>query len=159
MATFVIVGATGDLAHRMLLPALFRLWSDGAISRDFAVLGVSRRPWSDDDLRRFARDGVARTAEPDAQAWAEFAQRLHFVSCDSTTPDACASLAEALRDVEERHRTGGNRLFYLASPPSTYEPFLKALSHSGLLRRRTEPWTRLIVEKPFGSDEASARRG
>jgi len=158
MATFVIVGATGDLAHRMLLPALFRLWSDGAISRDFAVLGVSRRPWSDDDLRRFARDGVARTAEPDAQAWAEFAQRLHFVSCDSTTPDACASLAEALRDVEERHRTGGNRLFYLASPPSTYEPFLKALSHSGLLRRRTEPWTRLIVEKPFGSDEASARR-
>ena len=137
MGTFVIVGATGDLAQRMLLPALFRLWSDGAVSPDFAVLGVSRRPWSDDDLRRFAREGVALTGEPDAQAWAGFAQRLHFASGDSTTPEACAFLAEALRDVEERHHTGGNRLFYLASPPSTYEPFLRSLSHSGLLHLRT----------------------
>src|SRR3990170_1669456 len=158
MATFVIVGATGDLAQRMLLPALFRLWSDGAISRDFAVLGVSRRPWSDDDLRRFAREGVARTGEPDAQAWAGFAQRLHFASGDTTTPESCAFLAEALHDVETRHHPGGDRLFYLASPPSTYEPFLQALSHSGLLRRQSEPWTRLIIEKPFGSDETSARR-
>jgi len=158
MATFVIVGATGDLAQRMLLPALFRLWSDGAISRDFAVLGVSRRPWTDDDLRRFARDGVARTGEPEGQAWAAFAPRLHFASGDTTTPESCGFLTEALRDVEERHHTGGNRLFYLASPPSTYEPFLRALAHSGLLHRGTEPWTRLIIEKPFGSDEASARR-
>ena len=158
MATFVIVGATGDLAQRMLLPALFRLWTDGAIGRDFAVLGVSRRPWTDDDLRRFAREGVARTGEPDSDAWAGFAERLHFASGDTTRPEACVFLADALRGVEERHETGGNRLFYLASPPSTYEAFLGALSHSGLLHRRGEPWTRLIIEKPFGSDEVSARR-
>src|SRR3970282_2271996 len=112
MATFVIVGATGDLAQRMLLPALFRLWSDGAISRDFAVLGVSRRPWTDDDLRRFAREGVARTGEPDSDAWAGFAERLHFASGDTTRPEGCVFLADALRGVEERHETGGNRFFY-----------------------------------------------
>lgn len=158
MPTFVIIGATGDLSQRMLLPALFRLWSDGAISRDFAILGVSRRPWTDDDLRRFAREGIARAGEPDGGAWAEFAQRLHFARGDTTTAEACAFLAEALRGVEEAHQTGGDRLFYLASPPSTYEPFLQALAHSGLLRRGKEPWTRLVVEKPFGSDESSARR-
>lgn len=158
MATFVIVGATGDLAQRMLLPALFRLWSDGAISRDFAVLGVSRRGWSDGDFQRFTREGIARAGEPDAEAWAGFAERLHFVSGDPTTPEACAFLAEALYRVENHHHTGGNRLFYLASPPSTYEPFLRELAQTGLVHRRSEPWTRLIIEKPFGSDESSARR-
>src|SRR3970282_143682 len=64
MATFVIVGATGDLAQRMLLPALFRLWSDGALSRDFGVLGVARRPWNDDDLRRVARAGAPTPRGP-----------------------------------------------------------------------------------------------
>ena len=158
MATFVIVGATGDLAHRMLLPALFRLWSDGAISRDFAVLGVSRRAWRDDDFRRFAREGVARTGAPETHAWDAFAERLHFASGDPTTSEACAFLATALKEAEARHATGGNRLFYLASPPSTYEAFLRELARSGLVHRRTEPWTRLIVEKPFGTDEATARR-
>jgi glucose-6-phosphate 1-dehydrogenase len=158
MSTFVIVGASGDLSQRMLLPALFRLWSDGAIQRDFAVLGISRRAWTDEDLRRFALEGVARTGEPESQAWAGFAQRLHFVSGDPTTREACVLLSDALRSVEARHHTGGNRLFYLASPPSTYEPFLRELGHSGLVHRQSDPWTRLIVEKPFGSDEESARR-
>jgi glucose-6-phosphate 1-dehydrogenase len=155
--TFIIVGATGDLAQRLLLPALYRLRADGQIPDRFAVVGFSRRGWSDDAFRAFARDGIA-PGELDAEAWRRFAAHLYFVSGDSTKDDDLGSLGRGLAAIEERHETGGNRIFYVASPPSTYAPLLTALGHTGLVRRDGPgPWTRVIMEKPFGHDEASAR--
>ncbi|MDQ7820766.1 MAG: glucose-6-phosphate dehydrogenase [Armatimonadota bacterium] len=157
---FVIIGATGDLSQRLLLPALYRLFTEGALSRSLAVVGMSRRAMTDDQFRAFARDGVAATgAPPDAERWQEFAERLVFVSADSTREADYARLARTLAAVEERFQTGGNRLFYIAAPPSTYEAILAHLGHSELVRYGSRrPWTRVVIEKPFGADEASARR-
>lgn len=157
--TLIIIGATGDLAQRLLLPALFRLRVDGQIPDRFAVIGFSRRGWSDDDFRAFAREGAARGGEVDEESWRRFADHLYFVSGDSTKDEDLRKLAQALEKIEDSHRTGGNRIFYVASPPSTYEPLLTALGRIGLIRRDgPSPWTRVIIEKPFGHDEASARR-
>jgi len=154
---FVIIGATGDLAQRLLLPALFHLHADGLLPDDFAVVGFSRRGWSDDDFRAFAREGLAPDRRA-GEAWDRFAPHLYFISGDSTREDDLGTLGRALREIEARHRTGGNRLFYIASPPSTYGPLLQDLGRVGLVRRAGGGWTRLIIEKPFGHDEASARR-
>ena len=157
--TLIIVGATGDLAQRLLLPALFRLRVDAQIPDRFAVVGFSRRGWSHDDFRTFAREGAARAGEVDEDAWRRFADHLYFVSGDSTKDEDLRALAQALEKIEDSHRTGGNRIVYVASPPSTYEPLLTALGRIGLIRKDgASPWTRVIIEKPFGHDEASARR-
>jgi glucose-6-phosphate 1-dehydrogenase len=156
----VIIGATGDLSQRLLLPALYRLFTEGAISRSLAVVGMSRRAMTDDQFRAFARDGVAAAGGPlELDRWEAFAGRLAYVSADSTREADYARLARTLHAVEERFQTGGNRLFYIASPPSTYEAVLSHLGHSELVRYGSRrPWTRVVIEKPFGRDEASARR-
>lgn len=154
--TFIIVGATGDLAQRLLLPALYHLRVEGEIPDGFAVVGFSRRAWSDDAFRAFAREGIP--GPRDDEAWRRFAPHLYFIQGDSTRPDDLAALGGGLAAIEARHGTQGNRIFYVASPPSTYGPLLTALGNAGLVRRQTSgPWTRLIVEKPYGRDEASAR--
>ncbi|HXF81727.1 MAG TPA: glucose-6-phosphate dehydrogenase [bacterium] len=154
--TFIIIGATGDLAQRLLLPALYHLRADGQIPDRFAVVGFSRRGWSDDTFRSFARQGLPAGAL-DAEAWERFAPHLYFVPGDSTKAADLTVLGQALAAIETRHATGGNCIFYIASPPSTYHALLSALGRQGLVRRGDRPWTRIIVEKPFGGDEASAR--
>lgn len=155
----VIFGASGDLSHRLLLPALYRLFTEGAISPSLAVVGMSRRGMSDEDFRAFARAGVAQSSQPDAESWGRFAERLYYVSGDSTKTADYAKLASFLQEIERKQVTGGNRIFYLASPPSTYESILTNLGQTELVRYgRREPWNRVIIEKPFGHDEASARR-
>lgn len=155
----VIIGATGDLSQRMLLPALYRLHSEGAVASSLAVVGMSRRGMTHDQFRAFARDGVARDTTIDPASWASFAERLFYVSADSTKEADYAHVARMLAEVEPRFSTGGNRLFYLAAPPSTYEAILTNLGRNELIRPGSrQPWTRVIIEKPFGHDEASARR-
>ncbi len=155
----VVIGATGDLSQRLLLPALYRLQSEGAVSPSFALVGMSRRPMTHDQFRAFARDGVAQSTTVDPATWSPFAERLFYVSADSTKESDYAHLARMLSEVEPRFATGGNRLFYLAAPPSTYEMILTHLGHSELVRYGGgAPWTRVIIEKPFGHDEASAGR-
>jgi glucose-6-phosphate 1-dehydrogenase len=155
----VVIGATGDLSQRLLLPALYRLHSEGAISPALAVVGMSRRPMTHEQFRTFALSGVTQSIAVDPASWATFAARLFYVSADSTKEADYAHLARMLSDVEPRFATGGNRLFYLAAPPSTYELILTNLGRGELIRYGGgPPWTRVIIEKPFGHDEASARR-
>ena len=155
----VIFGARGDLTQRLLMPALYRLYTEGAISPALAVVGTSRRTMSDEEFRAFAREGVARSSDPNPDGWRRFAERLYFVAGDSTAAADYATLAHTLHEVEARHSTQGNRIFYLASPPSTYEGILTNLGRAELVRYGMQrPWTRVIIEKPFGHNEASARR-
>jgi glucose-6-phosphate 1-dehydrogenase len=158
---FVIFGATGDLAKRMLLPALFRLFAEGALSDRLAIVGVARRELSDDAFREMVRDIIAK-AHPlvDSSHRDRFIERLYFVAADSTRAGDYHKIGRLLNTVEERHETGGNRVFYLAVPPSTFEGIITTLGEMDLVHRNGggQGWNRVIIEKPFGHDEASAEQ-
>jgi glucose-6-phosphate 1-dehydrogenase len=164
--TMVIFGALGDLARRKLLPAIYQLMKEHLVHEDFAVLGVARDQSTDDDFRKAMREALGRSDEVhnlDDTLWQELCKRLFYVSADLTNADDYAAIGTRLADVEKnRQRDECNRLFYLAVPPSVFEPIVRNLSVSGLApRTRTaddRPWTRIVVEKPFGRSLDSARQ-
>jgi glucose-6-phosphate 1-dehydrogenase len=155
----VIFGASGDLTKRKLLPALVNLARDGLLPRDFAVLGISRRPMSDQDFRRkLAADLRAlspQAVEPDLWRWLE--PRLFYHSGDLHSPETYRALAERLARCDREQGTGGNYLFYLATSPEYFAEVGRRLGESGLAHETEGHWRRLIVEKPFGHDLASAK--
>src|SRR3989449_7629936 len=154
----VIIGATGDLSQRLLFPALYRLFSEGAIAGSLAIVGMSRRGMTHEQFRIFVREGVQRDVAIDAASWGRFAERLFYVSADSMKEADYAHLARTLADVEPRFGTGGEPLFYPAPPPSTYETILTKLGRGELIRYWRRPlWTRAIIEKTFRRGEATAR--
>lgn len=160
-ATFVIFGVTGDLSQRLLLPALFRLFNERAIPEGFAVVGVSRRTMRGEEFKQVVKDAVTHVhGEVDEAAWKRFAARLYYAAGDFSTKGNQGPLAFVVQQAEQQHRTGGNRVFHLATPPSTYTAILSTLGEMELVRpnRRDGAWNRVIIEKPFGHDEASARR-
>jgi glucose-6-phosphate 1-dehydrogenase len=151
----VIFGASGDLAHRKLAPALFALHRQKLLPERFALVGYSRRPENDAALRASLRETAAGG---DAAAWAGFERLVHHVRGDFDTPAGYAALAARLAELDRSAGTQGNRLFYLATPPAAFPAILRGLSESGLLRPPgATPWTRVVIEKPFGHDLASAR--
>jgi glucose-6-phosphate 1-dehydrogenase len=160
-AAFVIFGATGDLSQRMLLPALFRLVRDREVPEEFAVAGFSRRPLSHDEFRAFARKSIETyggpVAEPD---WSRFAGRLYYAAGQFVEAQDYGQLERLLPQVEQDHGTHGNRVFYLSAPPSTYEAILRTLGTTGLVHHssRGGTCTRIVIEKPFGTDQESAQR-
>jgi glucose-6-phosphate 1-dehydrogenase len=138
----VLFGITGDLARKMLLPALYRLFERGLL--EVPVVGVTTRNWDLGALRAHVREAVtAAVAEVDEKTFARFAERLRLVSGVDAHPGAYARLEDAVH---------GYAAYYLAVPPSLFLPMAKALAGSGLNRQAT-----LVVEKPFGHDLASAR--
>ena len=156
----VLFGATGDLARRKLIPALYHLASAGALPEDFAVVGVSRTvPDAEAWRARLLESTLAhsRTQGVDRPAWDRFATRLHTVAGDLSQPDSLAGLRALLDRLAPI--TQGNALFYLSTPSSAAEGALRSLSEAGLLPRAADgqPWRRVIVEKPFGRDLQSAR--
>jgi glucose-6-phosphate 1-dehydrogenase len=165
--TMIILGGTGDLTRRKLIPALFHLTCDGLLPAEFHVVGVAREIMTDAAFRELMRAAVTEHGDgaPDDGNWASFAARLHYVGGDLDDAATYAALEERLSAIE-RGSAGGNgegrgRLFHLALPPSVYQEVLVHLSASGLAPRRDDPgsrpWVRIIVEKPFGRDLASAR--
>jgi glucose-6-phosphate 1-dehydrogenase len=143
---------------------LFDLFAEGLLSQNFAVVGFSRSPLSDADFRASLRAGVARFARHtpiDEQAWSRFGSALHYHSGQFDDPASYAELATRLSEVDREHGTLGNRLFYLATPPELFPVIICKLGELGLNRRpETNPqaFVRIVVEKPFGTDLASARR-
>lgn len=154
-ATFVIFGVTGDLTHRKLIPALYRLHRQHFLPPGFRVLGVGRRDWGDDGLRRTVRESVAAAsgAPPAADEWRDFDALFGYVRGDFDSPGLYRALDDALRE------TPPSRLTYLATPPDAFGPILTGLTKAGLIHPggRDTPWSRVIIEKPFGHDLASAR--
>ncbi len=157
--SLVIFGATGDLTRRKLLPALFALYASRTLPEPFTIVAVARTDMTDEEFRRRMREAVTefgRVQPPSETVWERFAGALRYVPGDPKDPALYPRLAQALEGIERERGTGGNRLFYCATPPSLYEPIVDHLGRSGLARV-AGGWTRIVVEKPFGRDLASAR--
>ena len=149
----VVYGASGDLTQRKLVPALEALAADGRLSNAFAVVGVARTPMSDDDFRARIREAV-----PDAcAAWDDLVAGFRYVSGSYTGAETFERLGRVLDELDESVGTGGNRVHYLATVPDAFAGVASALGRHGLAAPRDDAsFVRLVVEKPFGRDLASA---
>jgi glucose-6-phosphate 1-dehydrogenase len=159
--TVVLFGATGDLTHRKIVPALYQLARAGELPSAFGLLATSTSVGPSDAYRGQLRQSVERFSggkAVDGPAWSAFASTIDTVAGDYTTPAAWPALRAAIEAAEKRRGTGGNRLFYLAVPPASFPPILAGLREAGLVHAANgKPWSRVVIEKPFGRDLASAR--
>src|SRR4051794_18194703 len=130
----VLFGATGDLAHRKLMPALYHLDRGGNLPGDFAVVGFARRDWDDEQLRAEFAKSMGPSMGPDfAGAWPQFASHLAFVPGSFDDPEGYAKLKARLEQLERTHGTRGNRLFYLAVAPEYFATIINQLGEAGLI--------------------------
>ena len=157
--TMVIFGATGDLTRRKLFPALYQLAAEHLLAPHFAVLAVGREPDETDvsyrDKMRAAIEESDEVKRVDEEVWRWLAQRTFYAGGDATDISAYTTICQRLEEIEkDRAEEERNRFFYLAVPPSVFEPIVQRLSSSGLVPRHedptTHPWARVVVEKPFG---------
>ena len=155
----VIFGASGDLTRRKLIPSLYNLAADGILPDDFAIIGVARREWTREVFIQQLRDALPEfaTRKVDAALWAKFEERIHFCHGSFDEPQTYEKLKAMLGECEKQHRTGGNALFYLSEQPVAFAGIAQQLSGHELLTETPSAWRRVIIEKPFGHDLASAR--
>jgi glucose-6-phosphate 1-dehydrogenase len=154
----VIFGANGDLTKRKLLPALYRLAYDRRLAAGFAVIGTSRTALSDEQFRERMLEAVKEFSEDtkfDEDVWQTFCQGLFYVAGNIDDPGMYQRLGKKLAEIEGSRQTGGNALFYLSTQPSQYARIAQGIGEAGL--GKGSGWRRLVVEKPFGHDLASAR--
>ena len=161
--TIVIFGGNGDLAHRKLLPALYNLHVDGLLPPRMAIAGVGRKELTDDAYREFAKDGITKFSRRplDEQAWSSFAKLLFFINASIDGEQGLAPLGSRLDIIEHEGGLPGDRIYYLAVPPTLFAPTVKQLARSRFVKRESStadhPFARIIVEKPIGRDLDSAR--
>ncbi|MEX2458831.1 MAG: glucose-6-phosphate dehydrogenase [Actinomycetota bacterium] len=150
----VIFGATGDLTRRKLLPALYHLFIEDLLPANFAIVGSARSPMSDGQFREHAREAVEEFGRTKTlEKWDEFVPLLSYLAGDVTEEGGCSALGARLAQVEKaRGIEGQRRLLYCATPPSVYPGIARRLGETGLAARG-----RLVLEKPFGRDLATAR--
>ena len=152
---FVIFGATGDLTRRKLIPSIFRVMTEDGVASAHNLLGVSRSDWSDDEFRQYTNDSL-HTAGYDGslvEEWCRERVFYHQTKRDATDLD---SLRERIEEIETTLGLSGNRVFYLALPPVAFNNVIDQLGKAGLAGG--PGWTRLVVEKPFGHDQATAHQ-
>ena len=155
----IVFGATGDLTSRKILPAIYNLRRSGLLPAETTVLGFSRRPLSDDDFRKLMAESCANFSRVKVEPglWQDFAAGVFYQQGDFADKSAYKDLAERLEQIDAARGTRSNRLFYLATPPSAYEEIVANLGRVGLNKEgEREGWCRIVVEKPFGHDLASA---
>ena len=159
-----IFGATGDLMQRKLMPAIYNLTRDGLLHENTVVIGFARRPKTDEQFRAEMLEGISkfsRTKPVDQGIWEKVASKLFYHQ--STFEDAAGyeKLAERFKELDKQFNVGGRRLYYLSTSPSEFEPIVTNLGNAGL--GNIDPfspkaWRRIIVEKPFGRDLATAKQ-
>ncbi len=161
-ATFVLFGATGDLAHRKVVPALFQLWRTNLLPHEFAIVGIGRRPYTDEAFRaelRTSLDQFSRVLPIETAVWEEFAGRIRYQRGDFNEPSLYDQLVVRLDDLDRERGTAGNRLYYLATQPSAFAEIIAQLGRVGLdHEQHVGGWRRIVIEKPFGRDLNSAIR-
>jgi glucose-6-phosphate 1-dehydrogenase len=155
----IIFGASGDLTRRKLVPALWSLYAARTLPEPFMIVAVARTPHTPEEFRvrmRAAVDEFARVKPPNDAVWQRFAASVFYLAGDPTNPALYPELERLLRAQERTRGMPPNRLFYCATPPSLYDPIVANLGAAGLARVEGG-WTRIVIEKPFGRDSASAR--
>ena len=157
--SFVIFGATGDLTHRLVIPALYNLAAADLLPDRLCVVGIARRGMSSEQLRESLLEGLNKfkTRPLDDAVAQRLLQCVTCIEADPKEPDSFDGMRERLEKLEANRSTGGNRLFYLATPPTAFAPIAEQLGRAGLLKEEDGAWRRLVVEKPFGTDLASAK--
>src|SRR6266446_4442462 len=157
----VIFGASGDLAHRKLVPALYNLAVGAHLPAAFGIVGVSKSAYSHEEFAQEMREAVgrfSRTRPVDQEIWQDFAAGIRYVAGSFDDPGTFARLRAQLDELDKVRSTRGNRLYYFATPPSTFPTLLKQLKAAGMINPPLDTrFTRVVIEKPFGRDLASAR--
>lgn len=160
-SSMMIFGGSGDLTRRKLIPALFRLSQQRMIPAGFTIFGLARSPMSDEQYRDLLRSWVEKEngAIPDRSLWNSFAQGIHYVQADYHDGAIYDGLKKRLSENDPLRKTAGNRIYYLATPPSDYEDIIRNLGRYGMAAEHSNGagWVRIIIEKPFGRDLSSAR--
>lgn len=156
----VIFGASGDLTRRKLIPSLYRLFKNRLLPPGFFVVGIGRTDISSERFREVLLTGLRETLpeECDEDCWRDFASLLHYQSMEYQDPQAYGViLAERISSLEQRMGSRGNRIFYLATPPTVYEDIFTNLGRAGLSAGEGGS-VKIVIEKPFGSDLSSAQK-
>jgi glucose-6-phosphate 1-dehydrogenase len=156
--TIVIFGASGDLTARKLLPALYDLFLDKALPTPFLIVGCARTKWTRRDFQARMEEAIREAGNIDMSRWPAFAASLYYTPIEYDSLPSFVELADSLRDLNKKHSIGGNRIFYLAIPPSRYKSAAEMIGRAGLSVERSDGngWSRIVVEKPFGRDLKTA---
>lgn len=154
----VILGVTGDLAAKKIIPALFNLYEKEQLPKLFSIVGYGRRPWKDSDVQAYVLEVMAKHGKVHHPGLQEFIQKFAYQEGLFETVDGYEQLAKRLGTQDEEWKACSNKLFYLSVPPEQYEVILEHIKSTGLSVPCSDEtgWTRILVEKPFGKDAASA---
>ena len=159
----VIFGATGDLTARKLFPALYNLTKEGRLSEHFVCVGFARRPKSHEQFREEMKQAVqnfSRSSEIDIRVWESLENRIFYHQANFSDEEGFASLKTFLEQLDHEYGTQGNRLFYLSTPPDYFQDIIRNLNRHQLFYHEQgaqQPWSRLIIEKPFGVNLETAQ--
>ncbi|WP_236791215.1 glucose-6-phosphate dehydrogenase [Amycolatopsis sp. GM8] len=158
-SSMVIFGVTGDLSRKKLMPAIYDLANRGLLPAGFSLVGFARRDWENEDFSQLVHDAVAEHARTPFResVWHRLAEGIRFVQGSFDDDDAFDRLAETVHQLDAERGTGGNTAFYLSIPPSAFPVVTKQLARSGLAQGDAQSWRRVVIEKPFGHDLASAK--
>ncbi len=154
----VLFGVTGDLSRKKVMPAIYDLANRGLLPPGFALVGFARRDWADEDFAQLVHDSVREHSRTPfrEEVWEQLAQGIRFVEGDLGDPEAYARLKATVDDLDATRGTRGNHAFYLSIPPGLFPVVLQQLKVSGLAENAPGSWRRVVIEKPFGHDLASA---
>ena len=161
-SVMVIFGATGDLTHRKLIPALYNLALERRLPNNFQVVGFARRPYTDETFQAESMNSInqfSRRKPVQPAIWEHFGKAIHYIQSDFTNPEGYKKLGELLDRLDRENGTLGNRLFYLSTNPNDYPVIVNNLKLAGLAQPQnpgSSAWNRVIIEKPFGPDLPSA---
>src|SRR5450759_1215737 len=156
----VIFGASGDLASRKLIPAIFSLKSLKLMPEKYAILGIGRTKFSTEEFRKKMGEAIvsfSEEKEQDKNLISDFINDLYYLSMDNSVYSSYSELKNSLQEIDDKYKVGGNYIFYMATPPNMYEPIAVNLAKAGLFDQ-TNGFRRVIIEKPFGYDLESGRK-
>ena len=159
-SALVMFGVTGDLARKKLLPAIYDLANRGLLPPGFGLVGFARRDWQTDHFADYVLESIKANCRTPfrEEVWAQLVEGIRFVWGDFDTDDAFAELKKTLAELDETRGTEGNHAFYLSIPPSGFDKVIDQLRRHGMVKKgTTTPWSRVVIEKPFGHDLASAK--
>jgi glucose-6-phosphate 1-dehydrogenase len=159
--TVILFGASGDLAKRKVIPAMYDLAQHDSLGERYSIVGFARTPMTDESFRTTIGEAAKTISEVgpiDPAKWNEFSSNLYYSAGEYGDPNSYAQLAKRLAEIDKEKNLGGNRLFYLSTPPEVYPNIVEQLGRAGLAKpSNPNSWVRIIIEKPFGRDLASAR--